>query len=358
MNATKSLLRIAPLASVLGALLLGASPVAAADSNYHATWMVSRDSTQFFIDTPAPADRWNSTGSSASDDVQRLGIGHYRASFAGYLTLDGASAVTAIGGSNWCTVPGWTFASREDIEISCYASNGQMVDSAFSVNFLYRSGPSGGPALGYARNYTPAADHDVSDRAYNSSGKAIHAVRTSKGHTTVTFVGLARASGNVQVTRFQDATAGTCTTSKWAVVGADEQINVVCRDSLGAFADLQYDVFFLDKVSLRGAASGAGAYFVASLPSAAAYQPGAARRWSSSGQSPWVNRLSVGRYQVTLTGIAGKGGSVQVTAATGTSNRCNIASIPTSGTVQRVTVRCSKLNGSPADTPFSFLFTR
>ena len=73
-----------------------------------------------------------------------------------------------------------------------------MADSAFSVNYLDRL-TSGGPAIGYAWNSPSDTDHDLSYRAYNSTGNAIHADRTSKGHWTVTFVGLAHASGNVQV---------------------------------------------------------------------------------------------------------------------------------------------------------------
>ena len=156
MDAMKSVLRIGLLATLLGSLILGVSPVAAADSTY-AGWMVSRDTSAFFIDSPALADRWNSKGTSTRDDVQRLGTGHYLASFAGYGTTGGAPAVTAIGGSNWCTIPNWTFAGdRTSIEISCYASNGQPADSAFSVNYLDRL-TSGGPAIGYALNY--AASH-------------------------------------------------------------------------------------------------------------------------------------------------------------------------------------------------------
>jgi hypothetical protein len=360
MDSTKSTLRIAPLVSVLGALLLGVSPAAAADSTY-AGWMVSRSTNAIsgLPSVPALADRWNSQGTSTQDTVVRVGTGHYEVTFAGFATHDhGAAAVTAIGGSNWCTVPNWTFAGNEtSIDIHCFASTGLAADSAFSTNFLDRL-TSAGPAIGYAWIDT-TVDQDLPDwRTYNSAGKAIHVDHTSKGHWTVTFAGLAHASGNVQVTAIQDSMIGTCVTSKWAVVGADEKINVVCRDPLGAVADVGYDLFFVDKVSLRGAHSGAGAYFLASQPSAATYVPGAARRWSSSGQGPVVKRLSVGRYQVTLTGIAGKGGSVQVTAVTSTSNRCNIASLPTTGTVQRATVACSDLNGSPADTPFSFVFTR
>jgi hypothetical protein len=364
MNPTKALLRIAPLASVLGALILSASPVAAADTTY-AGWMVSRNTSAFLEYVTPAADRWNSKGTSTQDDVVRVGTGRYEVTFAGFATADhGAAAVTAIGGTDWCTVPNWTFAGPETtIDINCFAPSGPnvvMADSAFSVNFLDRL-TSGGPAIGYAWIDT-TVDQDLPDwRTFNAAtgtAKPIHVDRTSKGHWTVTFAGLAHASGNVQVTAIQDSIVGTCAISKWAVVGADDQVNVVCHDHSGAVADMGYDLFFVDKVSLRGAVAGAGAYFLASQPSAATYKPGAATRWSSSGKVPVVNRMSVGRYQVTLTGIAGKGGSVQVTAVTGTANRCNVASIPTSGTVQLVSVRCSHVDGTPADTPFSFLFTR
>jgi hypothetical protein len=48
-------LRIALLATVLGALILSVSPVTAADSTY-AGWMVSRDTSAFFGYVPALAD--------------------------------------------------------------------------------------------------------------------------------------------------------------------------------------------------------------------------------------------------------------------------------------------------------------
>jgi hypothetical protein len=357
MNARKSLLSVALLASALGALTV-AMPAAAVGDTTYAGWMVSRNTSAFSWYVTSPADRWNSKGTSTSDYVERLGKGSYRVNFAGYLTTGGVPMVTAIGATNWCAVPNVTFAFATSIDVSCATSNGQPADSAFSVNFLDRL-TSGGPAIGYALNSAPDASGDLTgEKTYNATGGAVHTARTSKGHTTVTFFGLAHASGNVQVSTEPSVSTGTCTVSKLAVVGANEQISVICRDPLGAFADLWYHVVFVDKVSLRGAAGGAGAYFLASQPSAPSSVPPAASRWSSSGKSPVVNRLSTGRYQVTLTGIAGKGGSVQVTPVTATSNRCNIGSIPTTGTVQVVTVRCTHLNGTPADTPFSFLFTR
>src|SRR5690348_14553059 len=150
MNATRSTLRFAPLASALGALILSVTPGLADDPTY-AGWMVSRNTSFSGWSIPAAVDRWNSKGTSPNDNVYHVGTGQYQVTFSGFGAHDdGAAAVTAFGGSHWCTVPNWTFAGLETtIDINCFAPSGSnvvMADSAFSVNFLDRL-TAGGPAI-------------------------------------------------------------------------------------------------------------------------------------------------------------------------------------------------------------------
>jgi len=70
MDATKSVSKIVLMASVLGALLVSAYPAVAAGDTTYAGWMVSRDTSAFLWSLPPVVDRWNSKGTSTSDDVQ------------------------------------------------------------------------------------------------------------------------------------------------------------------------------------------------------------------------------------------------------------------------------------------------
>jgi len=215
--------------------------------------------------------------------------------------------------------------------------------------------------MGYVWVDQPSASYDpMGSYTYNSIGGdgSIHMERTSKGLTRITFGALGGNGGNVQVTGYGE-NPGSCNATRWFAFSSDEEIHVACRDESGALVDAHYGITFTRGTALRGTKTGAGAYFVADKPAAtSAYQPDAQFRFSTSGHSPVVHRLSKGTYQVVLTGIAGGGGSAQVTGMSDGAVRCNLGSINPRKSPQQAVVRCADFHGSPTDSKFSFMFTR
>jgi hypothetical protein len=339
------------------AAIIGAAPAAAAPAVYSG-WMVDRQPSGDVV--PAAADRWSSVGTTTADHIVHVGTGHYYAYFRGYSVSDGMPIVTAIG-PHFCMVWTWgSYAPNERVELYCYRNDGALHDSAFSINFVDRLS-AGQPQMGYLFDENGPFSYTASGAyTYNSSGGAIHVAYVSTGHWTVRFDGLGGPGGNAQVDGYLDIDPGvaSCTIPSWNGAGGNEHIQVVCLDPFGQPVNTKWNLFFTRASALRGMSTGAGAYFVANQPTTGTYTPAAATRWSSSGQSPVIHRLGVGLYRVSLPGIAGLGGSVQVAAMSTLSVRCNVVAIATTGRQQGATVRCSWFDGTAKDNEFSFVFTR
>jgi hypothetical protein len=99
------------------------------------------------------------------------------------------------------------------------------------------------------------------------------------------------------------------------------------------------------------------AYFTADQPATGSYVPDADLRYSSANKLPHVNRSSKGVYVGTLRGMPA-GGAALASGFGPTAARCQISSIRTSGTPQKVGVRCFRPSGAPADTQFELSYLK
>ena len=156
------------------------------------------------------------------------------------------------------------------------------------------------------------------------------------------------------------ATAGDLPGSVCRVAGWTEgiEITVACRDGAGALLDTSFHLTYTLKRGLAFHGVPHAAYLLADRPTTAAYAPKAGYWFSTSGRKPAIRRTARGAYTVTLAGQT-LGGSAQVSAYGGGSNRCVVAAIEKLAKPQRVRVRCFTADGSaPADTRFLLHYLR
>jgi hypothetical protein len=321
-------------------------------------WVVSWIPSGYQDYTPLAVDQGNANFPFGRDHVRRDQKGGYTAEFENAGTDGGIFHITPLATkSRICNAITWYRDSgfNEWAQAKCWDRAGHAVDTPFVTNYLWGGGL--GP-LGYVWVDDTADDYFASGSYWYDSAKgSIHIDHVSTGHWQVRMNNLGAFSGNVQVTAYGN-TPGTCYVSHWGAA-PDQTIDVNCRNRAGSFANLQYNVTYVDHRGLRGGRNdGQWAYLWAEQPTSASYLPFASYRASSSGQGPRVTRSGVGKYVVHLLGITTHGGSAQVTAYGTSKVRCQVSSIPTTGSPQTVGVRCFKYDGTPADARFSFVFTR
>ena len=116
---------------------------------------------------------------------------------------------------------------------------------------------------------------------------------------------------------------------------------VDCVDLKGAFADAEFDYLYIRHLGLEGYRGGPAASLLADRPTAVNYHPDSHFTWSTAGAQPRIHRTSKGVYAVTLPGMP-SGGAAIVTSygPRSTKRACQLGSIRTTGTPQRVVVRC------------------
>lgn len=306
---------------------------------------------------PAAVDRGNS--SLGTVHVHRSGTGAYTVAFVGLAANGGTVHVTALGGVlRYCDVQDWGPSGGDElVDIQCYSGAGAPANAMFSVNFLSSGGNPGKLAYLWAdqpsaTNYSPAALYQ-----FNSTGGTNTIHRSGVGTYTAVLPGLGSFKGDVQVTAYGN-TGATCRVVSWGSASAAQQVRVQCRGPNGTLSDQSFDLTFTQNLGLRGFASGKAAYLWASKPATTSYTPVAAYRFSTSGFPSHVTRTGTGRYTVSLKGIAGHGGSAQVTAYGSGKIRCELASIATSGATQTIGVRCYSSGGGTADSKFTLSYAR
>jgi probable HAF family extracellular repeat protein len=193
------------------------------------------------IPPPNPAWSWTS-GNDAIAVSHNPGAGDYNVLLG---TGKSAELVTASGGARRCNNAGGTSGG---LRVRCYDLNGAPSDERFWVVKVAGGLPD--RRLGFAvanqpaaASYTPAAS-----TAFNSSGDAIIATRSSVGRYAIAFAGLQKPAGHtehVQVTSI-GTTLSTCNVVNWGNSDNRLRVLVECRNGAGQFVDSQYGVLVIE----------------------------------------------------------------------------------------------------------------
>lgn len=100
------------------------------------------------------------------------------------------------------------------------------------------------------------------------------------------------------------------------------------------------------------------AFALGHQPTTSSYQANLSHSWSSAGYLPTqITRESTGTYRVDFARLAATSGNFQVSAF-GSANRCKVHDWTTSGTTQRLRVKCRTPAGAAADTQFTARYQR
>ncbi|MEA2621302.1 MAG: hypothetical protein QOH61_212 [Chloroflexota bacterium] len=351
---------LAAIAIVAAVLFVATPPKDALAGSVNWAWAVARHPTTASYHPAAADHRGNPAGQVT---ITRASAGTYTVKFNGVGTSNGMPFVTALGTSpRVCNVENWLQqGAKEVVRVNCWNYGGTRKDSQFVVNFIRSCCATAEMAYLWASDPTSPTYTPFASYSYNSTGGTITVNRTGTGEYRVSLPGLGGYNGSVQVMSMGSDKA-VCNTGGWGTDPGDPQSVVVgCRALVGgAPIDTYFNLLYARDVGMTGFAdpSAKAAYLYADEPTAASYLPSSSYRWSSSGHGPRVTRQAKGRYTVRLTGIAGAGGSAQVTLYNNTKFRCQVSSLPTTGSTQLVGVRCYGPAGHAVDSIFDFAFTR
>jgi hypothetical protein len=343
---------------------LAAEP--AADHNLWG-WTTVRQ-TSLGIYTPAPRDRGNSAG--LKNTVKQASVGSYTLTFKGIGDDGGVPHVTVLGSAQRiCLINHWWRGSNpddEEVGVGCFRLNGIRASTAFTVT--YRSTTIDSGPMAYLWTAGAASETANSQYSYNSTSQTNEISHTGTGRYSVTLHGLGEVPGHVQLSGY-DSTAtsagtspagtnpATCAVVSWGTSGANQIINIKCRESHGLAANSGFLLTFLDHEGLKGHSVTSAAYFLANQKSKASYRPPVAFRWQKPAGTPRVTRQGAGRYTAKLPGMP-NGGGVLVTVYGSVARTCQVGSIRASTTPQQVTVRCFTFSGTPSDATFLFAYLR
>ncbi len=276
--------------------------------------------------------------------IERTGTGRYLVTF-GKLGQDGGVAeVTPVTEDDRiCTLPDWRpDGDDEQVEVACFDRSGAAADSGFSARYWYLRDGDGTAA--YLRLGDPGRTSQTVEDAYgyNSAGGINSADREDVGSYVVYFGRQEQVSGGtVKVTAVADA-ATVCGVERWFAYpeGNYLAVRVRCRDGAGQAVDSRFAVTFVAGLS--------AAYLRADRPSEAGYTATGVYQFNSAGRSNSVTRSGAGEYRVSLPGVPGNGGNVQVTAYDSDAD-CVVAPRDQDSGVRVV---CRGSTGEPVDSRF------
>lgn len=359
------------LSSLLLAALAVAPPAHAAEpagiSLSASGWVVARQpSTSVYA--PAAMDRGNSSGGGVR--IERQGTGVYYVIWNGLVDATyGIVQATALGDKQrFCSASTWGSwdVSGFYADIRCYKrvndpahDNAAPADSRFAAMVVAEDAPVASTGrLAYAWTDFAASDGTPSEGYnYTSAGTKIQQVHLAEGSYRWTMPDLDLADGAMLVTTYLGAPR-SCQIRDLGAASGDVQTTVDCVGLKGGHLDSNTDLLYLRRLTLEGYGGKPGAYVFADKPTTASYHP-TTRSWSTAGKQATITRSAKGVYQVLLPGMPA--GGAAIVTAWGTRNAprsCQLGAIRTTGTPQRVTVRCFSMTGAPTDSRFTLAYAK
>jgi uncharacterized protein YjdB len=200
------------------------------------------------------------------------------------------------------------------------------------------------------QTYTPStADQFV------SGGGQISVVRQSDGVYDVTIPNTAKAAGQREIVLVTSTGGGNiaCQIGAWNNSGANTVARVYCFSTIGLASDGQFMITLAESRILAGRFG----FVWADQPTTDTYNPNPGYSDNSSGGAVTVTRTNTGDSTVRWSGLARTAGQLEETVMVGAygsaPRRCNVTSWEAFTTADfTAVVRCTDLNGAPADSRF------
>ncbi|MCH7975235.1 MAG: T9SS type A sorting domain-containing protein [Bacteroidetes bacterium] len=331
----------------------GAAPTTAQDFNDAVQGYVWADQPSSGNYTPDPTYSYNSSGGAV--EIDRSSVGTYAVTFFGLGPVAGGGNVQVTaridGGPARCNIASWESTGPDLlISIRCYDPAGALVDTPYDVLFTSTAGGISGFAYAWANDAGSASYTPNADFSYNGGGGAITATRSGVGVYTMTFVGIAGASGgHYQVSAYGNGSA-FCSHDGWDA----ETVFIECFNAAGSPANVRYTVLYVETTDV---VDGLG-YAWANEPASASYSPNAFYAYNSKGGGITATRSSAGDYRMTfsdLVGTAGAGGHVQVSSDSGSAVYCSTVGWGSDSPDFVVDVFCFDETGALVDSWYNIL---
>jgi hypothetical protein len=203
-------------------------------------------------------------------------------------------------------------------------------------------------------NQPTAGTYTPTDQ-FASGGGQVTITRQSDGIYDVTIPNSAKAAGQREVV-LVSSTSGTtisCQIGSWNTSGASTIARVYCFSTTGLAGDGQYSITLAESRVL----SGRFGFAWADQPTTDSYSPNPNWSDNSSGGAVTITRAGTGDYTVRWAGLARTAGQLDETVIVGAygsvPRRCNVLNWDAFGSADfTVVVRCTDLNGVPADSRF------
>jgi uncharacterized protein YjdB len=200
------------------------------------------------------------------------------------------------------------------------------------------------------QTYTPA----TADQ-FASGGGQISVIRQSDGVYDVTLPNMAKGAGQREIV-LVTSTGGSninCQIGSWNNSNANIVARVYCFSTTGLAADGQFSIVVAESRILAGRFG----FAWADQPTTDTYNPNPSYADNSSGGAVTITRTNTGDYTVRWAGLARTAGQLEETVMVGAygsaPRRCNVVSWEAFATADlTAVVRCTDLNGAPADSRF------
>jgi hypothetical protein len=304
--------------------------------------------------------------------VNRIRPGDYRVTFPNLGVVGGTAHVTAYGGNHHCKVANTPPPGNMDKEVlvSCYNSMGQAADGGFTV-FFYKDSVK---RVGYGHAYfhsnsvqSSGCSAGAPSWGYNSRSGLNRVCILGIGEYEVVFSKMFRdpseplKGGTVLVTAYGNTagvTAQRCKVRNWVERGEDVVVRIGCSQN-GVPVISRFNVSFTRGAGYFGMQHTEDSHedfyvWADGMPSPNDYYQS-----NSYGNGGATVAETLGRYRVTLPGMAtNRSTMVQVSAYGNDNAHCTITSWnPGSSNYDaQVSISCHGDNGAPAASSFALYY--
>ena len=200
------------------------------------------------INPVSPAFKWSSAGPIPV--TTKISVGHTKTRFEGLMHPDAAIAVSAYGpGPAFCYSGGAvTDATGTDVHVLCWNGLGQMVDTSFSLLYVWRQDGVGRSfkVAGYlTADEMTSASYDPDDQ-WNLSGATNHATRSGAGTYAATYPGVGPFGGSSTVMMSAEALFPVyCKPGPWTIWNGLVSTSGSCFTESGTATNADYSQIFL-----------------------------------------------------------------------------------------------------------------
>ena len=246
----------------------------------------------------------------------------------------------------------WESVGHARVFIRCFRADGALADTPFATNFVLHGDASPGIAYVYGSCSTLGCTIGL---AFDPTPDPVTVERNGTGSYVVGLPGMAGGVGNVQVSA-QSGSLFACRATGLSSSGGARVVDVECRDGTGALSDSGFLLVYTKQMGLTGVRRSQGCSSTGDEAGSDLLPPCGGSLVLVGWQHPDGHPQRAWHLPGGAPRMPG-GGSAQVTPFGAGKARCTLTGVSSTGTPQRIGVRCYDPNGTAADSKFSLAYT-